>query len=94
MDNSYIITIFFCRRGESELGFAQIGIDDLHLTRGQVAVVGAVVGTVEFIEQPLGTMEVAVEHAQCTLRGGLREIESGKCGLVHRSGLSSLKIKN
>lgn len=53
-----------------------------------MAVVGAVVGTVEFIEQPLGTMEVAVEHTQCTLRGGLREIESGKCGLVHRSGLS------
>ena len=87
MDNSYIITIFFCRRGESELGFAQIGIDDLHLARGEVAVIGAVEGAGEFIEEPHGTVHVAVEHAQRTLRSGIGEILAGKGGLVHSASL-------
>ena len=55
-----------------------------------MAVVGTVVGTVELIEQALGAVEVAIEHAQCALRGRIREVKARKCGLVHKK----LKVKS
>ena len=48
-----------------------------------MAVVGAVEGAGELIEESHGTVHVAVEHAQRTLRSGIGEILAGKGGLGH-----------
>ena len=52
-----------------------------------MAVIGAVEGAGEFIEEPHGTVHVAIEHAQRTLRSGIGEILAGKGGLVHSASL-------
>lgn len=48
-----------------------------------MTVVGAVEGEVQLVEEPHGTVHVAVEHAQCTLRCGFGEILADKGGLGH-----------